>query len=808
MIRHGSLGWNRISQASRLGSRGRHGRRLWGLEGLEERMLLSYTEYMVTDTGSYTSDPGSLPYAVMEANNNTNPAGSIIVFDGSVFNASSPGVIHLTSTLSLTNPNGESIAGAATLYGASSVQIDGNFSVRPFTVGSGVTASISGVTIQNGVDSSGQAGGILNLGNLSVLDTIIRGCSSQGVSLPNGLGAGGKGGGISDGGNLVVVDSTFSNDRAGELAGISPGEGGGIYMSPTAKLLSIGDSTFDSDQASLGGGIFTDSTDNGSGIVSGSLTVDGSAITNCTGGGIYNACPAEITGSTLSGNKATSTTYNGSNEGGGISNRGTATLDGDTIVNNSAKYGSGVYNQGSMTINGTTISSNSAAGASFGGGIYNVNYLTVTDSTIANNTIIGGMGGGIENTGFGGIPSRLIVIDSTIANNEAAQGGGINGNFMHLINCTIAYNTALSFPGGGGLYVTVSVADPQFPLLDNTIVALNMVFVHILPGGFYVGAPDDIAGSVDSGSANNLIGTAGSGGLSNSQGNQVDVADPGLGALSDNGGPTQTIALDWGSPASDAGSIALAVDPLNNNQPLVNDQRGAGFPRVVNGTIDVGALEYFNVPPILPIFRLNRGIAGLLALKTAADGITQLPAGRKLDLPLIGIDSFQLDFNEPVLLTAADVTVQSARGVNYGPVTVSGSGTTYNVTFAQPIAEADRVTITANIAGAKVFSGRLNVLPGDVNGDGVVNSKDLTAIRKDLKGKGSARSWMFGDLLDNGAVNSGDLAAARKYIGTKLPRLPAVKHPKASQALALVRRHPGMKPHDVPLRLQLREVLP
>ena len=49
------------------------------------------------------------------------------------------------------------------------------------------------------------------------------------------------------------------------------------------------------------------------------------------------------------------------------------------------------------------------------------------------------------------------------------------------------------------------------------------------------------------------------------------------------------MALLPGSPAIDAGSNALAVDA--NGNPLTTDQRGAGFPRVVNGTVDIGAFE-------------------------------------------------------------------------------------------------------------------------------------------------------------------------------------------------------------------------
>jgi len=695
VIRRGSLGWNTKSHATRGGWRGRRGFRLWGLEGLEDRVLLSATLDTVTDTSDSDSDTGSLPYAVIQANNNTNPAGSVIEFDPNVFNGNTPKIILLTSTLSLTNTAGPELIHG---NGPTTVQIDGQSTVQPFHVADGVTASIFGLTIQDGKSSGG--GGILNEGNLTVNSTTIADCSAEG-----GTEYGGQGGGIFNGGTLDVLDSTISN--------------------------------------------------------------------------------------------------------------------------NSGYTGGGIDNDGALTLTACTIASNSSTGD--GGGIYNNGPLTVTDCTIASNTILGAMGGGIDNDTDG----ELHISDSTIADNEADKGGGIDNNNdsmtlanstiannsaitagggifvsapLTAVNCTIAFNTVINaVKAGGGLDVP-SVSSS--PTLDNTIVALNTDLGNanplvrrrddldntIVALNADLSGADDITGSVSPSSAYNLIGVGGSGGLTKSHGNQVDVANPGLTPLANNGGDTQTIGLAFGSPAFEAGSTGLAVDPTTK-QPLSTDQRGAGFPRIlVAGKVDIGALEQPLVRPHPPTFRLNRGHAGLLTLQTAPNGISLLPAGRKTDLPWIGINSFQFDFNEPVVLTAAAVTLQSARGINYRPVTVSSSGTTYNIKFAHPIAKADRVTITVNIAGAEVFAGRLNVLPGDVNGDGVVNSKDLTAIRKDLHGNGSAQSLIFGDLLDDGAANKGDLAAAKNLIGTKLPRL-AVKHPKASLALALVRRHLDMKPH-------------
>src|SRR5207248_1223141 len=71
-----------------------------------------------------------------------------------------------------------------------------------------------------------------------------------------------------------------------------------------------------------------------------------------------------------------------------------------------------------------------------------------------------------------------------------------------------------------------------------------------------------------------------------------------LGPLANNGGPTQTHLLLPGSPAINAGSNAnLPPDTfdLDNDgdtaEPLPVDQRGIGFGRIVNTTVDIGAVE-------------------------------------------------------------------------------------------------------------------------------------------------------------------------------------------------------------------------
>lgn len=197
--------------------------------------------------------------------------------------------------------------------------------------------------------------------------------------------------------------------------------------------------------------------------------------------------------------------------------------------------------------------------------------MTIENSTIAGNGAV--TGGGIGNSERG----TLTVLDSTIADNFTSgsyagvtvgllggDGGGIdNAGSLTVVDSTIAYNQALNPGGGGGLYDEAG----STTTLDNTIVALNTDS----------GGADDIAGlALFPTSGYNLVGIDETGSLTNGvNGNLVGVTNPGLGPLTDNGGPTETMALLPGSPAIDAGSNALvAIDPATG-PPIGTDQRGA-----------------------------------------------------------------------------------------------------------------------------------------------------------------------------------------------------------------------------------------
>jgi hypothetical protein len=436
----------------------------------------------------------------------------------------------------------------------------GSLSGQPINLGSTLPELNANIAIFG----DGAPGLAVNGANRSQVFEVNSGVTAEldNLTIENGSFPGLSGGAIENSGTLLISNSI--------LSGNSAYFGGGI---DNAGTLTISNSTLSGNSGTYGGAIFnggiltvngctfsgnTASADGGGIINDGTLTVSLNTFNNnsasIVGGGIYNAAgTGTVTNSIFSGNSAGS-------EGGGIANGGTLM--------------GGPNNNATVTINDSTLSGNSA---SYGGAIGNGATLTLTNSTLTGNTT-SSVGGGIDNSGV------LMVSNSTLAGNSTyGWGGGLyftSASQGDLTNVTVAENRCdtLGYVGqGGGLWADPSSA----PLLNNTIVAGNFNG----PSGT---TADDIAGTVNAASASNLIGTGGSGGLTGSHGNKVGVASPDLAPLGNYGGATQTLALLPGSPAIDAGSNALAVDSSGN--PLTTDQRGE--PRVVNGKVDIGAVEF------------------------------------------------------------------------------------------------------------------------------------------------------------------------------------------------------------------------
>ncbi|HWY87819.1 MAG TPA: hypothetical protein VNX28_13900, partial [Gemmataceae bacterium] len=161
-----------------------------------------------------------------------------------------------------------------------------------------------------------------------------------------------------------------------------------------------------------------------------------------------------------------------------------------------------------------------------------------------------------------------------------------------------------------------------------------------------------------------------------------------------------------------------------------------------------------------------------MAVQTTADGLRLLPTGRNTDMPWTNINAISITLSQPETLSPGDVTATGITVANYGPVTISGSGTSYTITLAQAITKADRVTISIGNAGITNFTRRLDVLPGDMSDDGVVTLADGVSIIQNYSPPKVYSA--FRDLNGDGLVNVNDFTAFRPYLNTTMPNVPIV----------------------------------
>jgi CSLREA domain-containing protein len=284
------------------------------------------------------------------------------------------------------------------------------------------------------------------------------------------------------------------------------------------------------------------------------------------GGAIYNNGTLNVTGSTLRRNVAAFADLRGYGGGAILNNAGTLTIAQTTFEDNhTSRIGGAILNvDGTLTVTGSTFHHNGASGGA--GAIYNQGVASVTNSTFVGNIAYSlkiSAPAEVYPQGFGG----------AIAN--------VSNSTLNLSNCTITASFAESGGGvnGGGI---VNV--------KSTIIAGNYA------GKFFGAAPDVYGPFVSKGF--NLIGkkdgSTGFTAATDKKGTIKAPLDAKLGPLQNNGGPTQTVALQTGSPAIDKGTSASL------SGTLTTDQRGTGFPRTVDKAVanatggdgtDIGAYE-------------------------------------------------------------------------------------------------------------------------------------------------------------------------------------------------------------------------
>lgn len=439
-----------------------------------------------------------------------------------------------------------------------------------------------------------------------------------------------------------------------------------------------------------GGGILNSET----------LTLNGVVFSTNTaklGAGLNNAGTATIINSTFSGNF---TSAGGS--GGGIYNVGTATLTNSSLQSNSAQFGGGIENLGSVSIASSTLSANTA---SSGGGIDSSGPLILLGVTLSAN---------VANTNGGGIFSQgtATVTNTTLSGNSAKTDGGGFYNFgtAAITNSTLTANRADSdgnnSGAGGGLFRIAGTVT-----LNNTLIAGNFKGT--------ASSRDDGSGAVAATSANNLIGdVTGLTGIQAAQGNLLGASllpiDPLLGPLADNAGPTRTHALLAGSPALGAGNNA------NISGGVTMDQRGLA--RISGGTVDIGAFEKtvlagpYVVNTISDIVDANFG-PGQLSLREAI----------LLSNDHDGADA--IAFSSTVFATPQTIKLTQGQLTITGDVTIRGPGALLlsingnNLSRVFNIDDATAGLLNVALSGLSIIRGNTG---GNQSGGGILNGENLT----------------------------------------------------------------------------------
>ncbi len=238
-----------------------------------------------------------------------------------------------------------------------------------------------------------------------------------------------------------------------------------------------------------------------------------------------------------------------------------------------------------------------SGGAALGGGLYlSGGSITVYNSTVANNLVVGGEFGIGGSGGPGGVAGLPGFGGSAGAGGRSNGGAGatapsgFSGPSGLPASTTFGYSGSSGYSGstgsslGGGLFVNGgSLA------LYNDTVALNSSI-----GAFQASGTVDIYNSLFGGNEGldyyNASGTANAShslfqiaphGVTES--NDRDGVDPLLdpAGLQSNGGPTQTIALEAGSPAIGNGLDGLnGVTLFTDQRRLCPTRRGLGHRRV------------------------------------------------------------------------------------------------------------------------------------------------------------------------------------------------------------------------------------
>jgi uncharacterized repeat protein (TIGR02543 family) len=258
---------------------------------------------------------------------------------------------------------------------------------------------------------------------------------------------------------------------------------------------------------------------------------------------------------------ANNLTISGAQNGAGVDDQGTATVDDSTVSDNT---GTGLElnfadPSGMLTIEDSTVTGNSGSDGGAVGDEYQ-GTVDITGSTISDNTGSGAAAIDNDSDATNGT-ATMNITDSTISGNTGDDGGGIqNDGTLNVDNSTIADNDGTGISSGSG-DATIDDSTISNNLSNNTqgpaeVDGFGSSPSTVTMAGDIVASPGGVpAGStgqcqdsdiVDAGYNVDDDGSCGFSGTNDSESDSTTI-DSFLGALADNGGPTETVAISGGT---------------------------------------------------------------------------------------------------------------------------------------------------------------------------------------------------------------------------------------------------------------------
>lgn len=322
-----------------------------------------------------------------------------------------------------------------------------------------------------------------------------------------------------------------------------------------------------------------------------------------------------------------------------------------------------------LTLRNMTITGGRPPAGGVGGGI---NFGGKSDLTLENVLVTGNAaerGGGLYVTGG----ASLLMLNSTVSGNTATgEGGGIyNTGSMRLTNSTVTGNTAA---GGGGVAYQGHLA------LHNSIVANNTATSSANCAPLF--------DAIQSYFGTNLSSDASCGAHAN-----LIVADPKLGALANNGGPTRTHPLLKESPAIDGAPDC----------PAAVDQRYVARPQ--GAKCDIGAFE-FNDYITVGLTIDPSGTINPATGSTIVSGSVTCSAATSVDLAVALKQTQKARRGTAVVEASGTVTIECAGQKFWSIALKPASGSFLNAAAAATVQNVNvpKYAIPAKLEGAvKLF---------------------------------------------------------------------------------------------------------